>query len=272
MSGKSNKFERDLDRLIRTGYDLFFAIQCECDRAGFTKAAAKQMGKEKAQALTKRLPNFKDGYQAWYSEALPLVRQTLPGRVVDFVAYYEYPRVRKETNFQNYMIKDYLQGLEITSDSGYDRRTIVDGSAAIPEFRQQLNIVEAAKSTLSSSLVNLTTILQADLFESEIDSAAALGKAGYLRAAGAICGVVIEKHLKQVCVNHGLTIRRKIITIAFLNETLKAADVLSIPDWRYVQRLADLRNLCDHAKDQEPSKDQVDELVEGTRKILATIL
>ena len=76
---------------------------------------------------------------------------------------------------------------------------IVDGKAAILVFAQQLNIVKAAKATLESSLIELASILQADLFDSEIDSARALAKSGFLRAAGAICGVVIEKHLKQVC-------------------------------------------------------------------------
>ena len=74
-------------------------------------------------------------------------------------------------------------------------RIIVDGSAVIVQFTQQLNIVKAAKEALESTLIDLTSILQVDLFDSEVDSARALQKSGFLRAAGAICGVVIEKHL-----------------------------------------------------------------------------
>ena len=73
--------------------------------------------------------------------------------------------------------------------------TICDGSAAIPEFKQQLNIVKAARDVLDSTLIDLTSILQADLFDSELDSARALMKSGFFRLAGAICGVIIEKHL-----------------------------------------------------------------------------
>ena len=140
------------------------------------------------------------------SEALALLKQVLPDRVDDFKSHYEYPRVRKEINSQNYMVRDYLQGLEITND--YEE-VIVDGSAAFPEFEQQLVILKSAKLTFASSLFDIRTILQADLFDTEIDSAQAFLKAGFIRPAGAICGVVIEKHLKQVCENHKLSIRKK---------------------------------------------------------------
>ena len=120
------------------------------------------------------------------------MKQTLPDRHKDFVSYYEYPRVRKNLDYENYRIRDLLQG--VVRKVGFGERIIVDGSAALPAFRQQLAIVKAAKATLSSTLVTMTTIVQADLFDSETDSAEALAKAGYLRAAGAVCGVVIEKH------------------------------------------------------------------------------
>ena len=98
------------------------------------------------------------------------------------------------------MIRDYLQGLQVTRGTA---TVVVDGKAAISHFDQQFNIVEAARLTLDSALIDLTNVLQADLFDSELDSARALGKLGFRRAAGAICGVVLEKHLKQVCDVHG---------------------------------------------------------------------
>ena len=271
MSEKSKRFEADLDRLIAKGNLLFNAMQFECHPDEFKESLAESIGKEKVKAYIKELPDFRNDYQEWYSEALSLVEQTLPRRLKDFVAHYEYPRVRKEITFGNYMVKDYLQGLMRTRDSGFERTTIVEPSAAISEFRQQLNIVKAAKATLSSTLINLTTILQADLFDSETDSAEALAKAGFLRAAGAICGVVIEKHLQQVCANHNVKWGRRKPTIAVLNDALKDRQVLSIPDWRLVQRLGDIRNLCDHARSQEPTQDQINDLVEGTRKVLTSV-
>ena len=247
------------------------AIRYECDRKAFRKRVVKSVGADKVDSYLEKLPDFRMDYQAWYSEALALIRQILPDRLADFRSYFESTRVRKEITFQNYMIRDYLQGLVITRGSELDKQVVVDGSAAIPEFQQQLSIVKAARASLESSLLDLTTILQADLFDSEVESAKALAKAGHLRAGGAVCGVVIEKHLKQVCANHCVKSKKRNPTISDFNQLLKDEDVISVPDWRFIQHLTDIRNICDHAKGREPSKQEVEDLIAGTAKILKTI-
>lgn len=268
MSEKSKRFKTELDQLIGHGEQLFNTLLFEYYPEQFELQVTEKLGKEKADQIIEELPNFSDKYQTWYSEALALVRQTLPDRLRDFISYYEYPRVRKEISFSNYMIRDYLQGLKISR--GVDRQDL-DGRSAIPEFEQQLNILKAAGETLDSSLIDLKLTLQADLFDTELDSAHALAKTGLLRASGAICGVVIEKHLKQVCVNHGIVVRKKNPTISDLNQVLKKRGVISIPQWRFVQHLADIRNICDHDKGVEPQTNDLDDLLSGTGKILKTI-
>ena len=232
MSEKTKKFESDLDRLIKKGDELYHAMLYECHGEEFERLMAEEFGKDDVQSYIKKLPSFKQEYQAWYTEAFALIKQVLPDRLEGFISYYEYPRVRKEITFQNYMIRDYLHDLRITK--GYNETLVADRKAAIPEFAQQINIVKAAKATLESSLISLTSILQADLFDSEIDSARALAKSGYLRAAGAICGVVIEKHLKQICHTHGIVIRKKNPTIFDFNQALKNKDSISVPQYPYV--------------------------------------
>ena len=269
MSEKKEKFAKALDQLITDGDMLHMAMQYDCFGKEFAEQAKKQLGKEKVEKYLKSLPNFTEKYQAWYSEAQALVKQILPDRLSDFQSYYEHPRVRKDITFQNYMIRDYLQGLQITR--GYDERVIADGRSAIPEFVQQLNIVKAARDKLDSALIDLTAILQADLFDTEIDSARALAKAGHLRAGGAVCGVVLEKHLRQVSDAHSISIRKKNPGISDLNQALKDKDVVSVPQWRFIQHLADIRNLCDHAKGKEPTKDEIEDLVAGTEKVLKTV-
>jgi len=244
------------------------AMQYENYGETFSEQVESQLGEEKAKDFIKKLPKFGDKYQAWYSEAQALVKQVLPDRLSDFQSYYEYPRVRKDVTFQNYMIRDCLQGLKITR---CDDRVVADGSAAIPEFVQQLNIVKAAREKLDSALIDLTAILQADLFDSEIESAKALAKAGYLRAAGAICGVIIEKHLLQTCQAHSITVRKKNPGVSDLNQLLRDAGTITVPQWRFIQHLADIRNLCDHAKGREPTKEEIDDLVAGSEKVLKTV-
>ena len=267
MSEKSKKFQNQLDRLIKRGDTLHMAIQYECAGEEFKRNLAETIGKDKTTGYVEKLPEFTSEYQAWYSEALVLMKQVLPDRLKDFTSYFEYPRVRKDITFDNYMIRDYLQGLRVTSGN----EIIADGSAAVSEFRQQLNMVKAAKATLNSALVDLTSILQADLFDSEIDSARDLAKSGFLRASGAICGVVIEKHLKQVCETHAVVIKKRNPGISDFIQALKDKDVVSVPQWRFVQHLADIRNVCDHAKGREPEEGEIDDLLLGTEKVLKTI-
>ena len=265
MSNKG-KFEQDLDRLINSGEMLLLSINYDCH--GYQNLEENSENRSENERILEELPNFREQYQTWYSEALALVKQVLPDRLNDFKSYYEFPRIRKNIDSQNYRIRDYLQGLNVTRGSHH---VIVDGRAAIPEFRQQLSIVKSVKSKLTSSLLDLTSILQADLFDSEIDSARAIAKAGFMRAAGAICGVVIEKHLKQVCNNHNFTIRKKRPTISDLSQILKDNGSISIPQWRSLQHLSDIRNICDHDRGKEPQKDEIDDLLSGTSKVLKTI-
>lgn len=264
---ENSKFEEALAHLITKGEELSVAIQRDCFGDDVDKQVLKVFGEEEGRKYLKNLPDFKKEYQSWYSEAQTVIKQILPDRLADFISYYEYPRARKDISFQNYMIRDYLQGLKISR--GHE--VVADSKAAIPEFEQQLGILKAAKKTLKSSLRDITAILQADLFDSEVESARALLHSGFLRAAGAICGVVIEKHLKKVCVDHKISVRKKKPAISDLSQLLRDNDVLDIPQWRYIQHLADLRNISDHARERDPTKDDISDLVSGTDKILKTV-
>ncbi len=135
----------------------------------------------------------------------------------------------------------------------------------------QLSILMSIKSRFESSLFDIKQILQADLFDSELSAAKELVKNGFLRGAGAMTGVVLEKHLEHVCLNHKIVISKKNPTISDLNDLLKNNNVLDTPSWRYIQRLGDLRNLCDHNKKREPTSEELNELIDGADKILKTI-
>jgi len=56
-----------------------------------------------------------------------------------------------------------------------------------------------------------------------------------------------------------------------LNDALKNASVLEIAQWRFIQHLGDIRNLCDHHKGADPTKEQVDDLINGVAKIVKTV-
>jgi hypothetical protein len=247
---------------------LHLAMQFECFPTEIKREIKKQYG-DKAQEIIQRLPVFNETYQTWYSEAKVLIKQLLPDRLPDFVRLYEKPKPRKDITYENYRIEDYLQGLTITR--GYDKQKVLGPEAAIPHFRQQIAILNSLKLRFESSLFDIRQLVQADIFDTELDAARELARQKFTRAGGVLSGVVLERHLGQVCDNHSIKVAKKTPTIADLNNALKEANVIDIPQWRYIQHLADIRNLCAHDKKVEPTVEQIDDLLNGVAKVVKTI-
>jgi len=268
MISNLEKYREDLDLLISEGGMLMNAIQLECYPEKFKKRARENL-KEKCAEFIKKIPSFKDKYQIWYSESYAIIKILLSDRLNDFIRLYEKPKGRKCVEYGNYVIEDYLQGLRVTKS--FTSEEVVGPDAAIPQFVQQLRILESVKKRFESSLFDIKQLLQADLFDSELEIAVELNKKGFVRGAGAIAGVVLEKHLAQICANHKIKMGAKKLTINDLNNLLKENGVIEIPDWRFIQHLADLRNLCDHDKNKEPEKIQIEDLITGVTKVTKTI-
>ncbi len=263
-----DRYKKDLDSLLTRGEELHLAMQAEALPEQVERAFKKEYG-DKAKDILKALPRFIEAYQPWYSEAKVLIRQLLPDSLSDFVRHYEKPKPRKDITYESYRIEDYLQGLNVTR--GWEKEKIVGPDAAIPHFRQQLAILKSVKARFESSLFEIRQLVQADLFDSELDAAKELAKSKFTRAAGALAGVVLERHLIQVCDNHNVKVGKKAPGISDLNNALKDANVIDVPLWRFVQHLGDIRNLCDHSKKAEPTAEQVDDLVAGVMKVTKTL-
>jgi hypothetical protein len=261
MISNLEKYKMDLDKLIKMGNELQVTLWLEF--------APEQLNNKNLESLKKEgLPSFKLNYQIWYSEVLALLKQLLPDRVEDFIDLYRKTK-RKEITAENYTIGDALQGLNVTI--GYENKKIVGVDAAIPRFTQQQSILESAKRRFESSLFDIKQLVQADLFDSELEAAKELNKKGFTRSAGAVAGVVLEGHLLQVCNNHKINITKKNPAINDFAQLLKDNSVIEIPDWRKIQQLADLRNLCNHKKTKDPTNEEIKELIIGVSKLIKTL-
>jgi len=271
MASNLERFKTDLEALITRGDTLELAVQADTYPEDFAQAIKKQSStsEKEIKKMIAGLPSFRFEYQAWYSEAHALIKQLLPDRLADFVRYYEKPKSRRELTFDTYTIEDHLQGISVTR--GWEDTKVVGPEAAVPLFRQQLSILKSARARFDSSLFDIRQLLRADLFDSELEAARELAKNGFTRAAGALAGVVVEKHLAQVFDNHALKTRKKAPTINDYNDALKKANVIDVPLWRFIQHLADIRNLCDHDKKAEPTTEQVADLIAGVEKVIKTL-
>lgn len=268
MLSNLDRYKEDLESLIQRGNELFMALQHECFPEEFEQNLRKELGRKSAEVL-KALPSFREAYQPWYSEAKALIRQFLPDRLQDFVRHYEKPKSRKVITCENYRIDDCLQGVMVTRV--FETQRVAGPDAALPHLRQQVAIVKSVRARFKSSLFDIRQLVQADLFDSELESATELAAHGYFRAAGAVAGVVLERHLQQVCGSHDIGVGKKAPGIADLNNALKDGGVVDVPQWRFVQHLADIRNLCDHEKKVDPTADQVSDLITGVAKITKTV-
>ena len=285
MVSNLERYKNDLDRLVKNGEQLLHSIQQKSDPEFYQKNWSEND--------IEGLPNFLVKYQIWYSEALKIIKIIIPNREQDFIRLYKQPSNRKQINGNNYAIEDYLNqterltGLEKTSlliqSIDYNKKSLnpivkdmITGSieftkATLFKYNQQLAILKSANTRFESSLFEIKRLLQADLFDSELEAAKELNKKGFDRGAGAIAGVVLEGHLKEVCHNHKIKITKKNPTINDLNQLLKDNETIDMAQWRYIQRLADLRNLCNHKKETDPTKEKVSELIEGVEKTIKTL-
>ncbi|CAI3934250.1 hypothetical protein [Commensalibacter papalotli (ex Botero et al. 2024)] len=178
----------------------------------------------------------------------------------------------------NYRIQDDLHNKLFIKDTSHlvfgastYSKTQQEFPTVSPYFYQQLSILKAAKEILSSKLLDLKALVQADLFDSEIEVAKELAKKGFLRGAGAICGVIIEKHLHALCERHDLPIAKKNPGINDLCAVLRSNDIIDVPQERHIMSCADIRNLCDHNKGIEPTQIQIDNLLIDTKRVIDTI-
>lgn len=267
MALNIERFRKDLNNLKYRGMLLELSMIKEVHGKGELQTHLDAMPDDVRESITKEIPSFHSAYEKWYSECLAVLKQLLPDRLDAFKRQYEKPKGRKSADFESYVIEDYMIGLRVTY--GYDVKA--DRKAAFPKLQNQTAILSAAEARFKSSLFEIRQLVQADLFDSEVSSARELHKNGFYRAAGAVAGVVLEKHLAQVCSDHGIKIAKKNPGIGDFNEALKAAGTIDVPQWRHISMLGDIRNICDHNKQEEPTGFQVIDLIDGTDKVLKTI-
>jgi hypothetical protein len=218
---------------------------------------------DRKDALTK----LRFEYESWYTKSLGFIQQIVPERVADFRNAYKLEK-RDSINPETYTIHDYLRGLSIHTG---DRPGINHYLAYQHQMSAQVAILKAAGEAAVSLLRDVRTVLRAELFDNDLGAARELLNAGHLRSAGVISGVVLEGHLKSVAARRSITFAKKKPVISDLNDGLKGAGVYDVPTWRFIQRLGDIRNLCGHADDRDPTATEVDELIGGTDKIIKSV-
>jgi len=143
------KYKKDIDSLIERGKKILSYLKWD------------------------NLDLFRKRYETWYSESLSLIEIVLPNRAADFRKYYS------DQKEKGCCLRDSLTG-------NYELYALYAPKPSLL-FSNQLGIVQSAKRKFESSLFNIKQLVQADLFDSELDAARELNKKGFTRGGWRNC-------------------------------------------------------------------------------------
>ena len=151
MESNITKYQKDIESLSQRGRLLLFGLYNELGK----EYKIPENMPEKERMLFKSL-TFLDKYNSWYNEALIVVKQLMPERLIDFISYYKIEK-RKDIDYETYTISDYLINLRVTQGA----RVLVDTSSVLNKYTQQYYIVESqVLYIISRSYCKLICLIQ----------------------------------------------------------------------------------------------------------------
>lgn len=222
-------------------------------------------GKLKKELVEKY--SFQHEYQKWYSKALKVVEFLGKDRFQEFKSYYEIDQKRKSMGYGNYYIQDYLKGV---APNRYNTPNFDTKGETLKNVYNQYTILSSINNRIDTILSDIHTHLIIELQDTELETAKSLLKIN-IRSSGVIAGVILESYLLSVTKNHNLTFSKRNLSLSDFNEALKNNDIIDTTVWRKISYLGDIRNICAHKKDVEPTKDQVEELIAGVNWVTKNV-
>ena len=158
-----------------------------------TERPRKKKPKEEATSDVKPEPDLPItiSYQSWYTRALPVVKLIIPDRYSEFTDLYKLEK-RRTIDAMTYTISDYLLGITVTR--GIYKEPVIDPYASFTmKFQHQILILRSCSDRLNSALSDIRSVLQAELFDEELEAASELLSKGHIRPAGVLAGVEIGR-------------------------------------------------------------------------------
>ena len=207
-------------------------------------------------------------YQEWYTPALRIITQFLPERLREFKAYYEIDMSRKEITLDKFVIQDFFIGIVAVSP----QTRIIDPfrQASICMLQQQ-SILKSLYINLDTVLFNVESTILMEYQEDELEAAKTVLDVN-IRAAGALCGVVIEKHLKRLSEKNDLQPDKKNPGINWYSSKLREKSIITVGQKKKIDYMADIRNRCDHPDDEEPTREEVMNLIGDTEWLIKSVI
>ncbi|HVN15695.1 MAG TPA: DUF4145 domain-containing protein [Anaerolineales bacterium] len=120
----------------------------------------------------------------------------------------------------------------------------------------------------SGFLISVRNLVQAEVFDSELEQAEELLSNGYKLASAVVTGVVLETALRDLCSREGLAHSK----LDKMNADLAKAGIYNKLQQKRITALADIRNSAAHGKPEEFSEADVANMIRDVEQFLATYL
>jgi hypothetical protein len=127
-------------------------------------------------------------------------------------------------------------------------------------------VFHAAKEDyLGGYLLTVRNLVQAELFNDELEQARELLGKGYYIAAAVIAGVVLETRIRQLCIDNNIETGK----LNKMNEDLAKAGIYNALIQKQILALAGIRNSAAHGKTDEFNTDHVKNMIKEIETLLA---
>jgi hypothetical protein len=115
-------------------------------------------------------------------------------------------------------------------------------------------------------LKSVRGLVQAEVFDSELEQARALLEAGYTTAAAVVAGVVLETSLRSLCGKVGIALGK----VEKMNADLVKAGIYNVLVQKRITALAAIRNAAAHGKADEFIDSDVVQMIEEVERFVAS--
>lgn len=126
-------------------------------------------------------------------------------------------------------------------------------------------IFSAAKEDFEGGYLNsLKQLVQAEVFDSELEQAQELLGRGYKLAAAVIAGVVLETALRDLCDSNSIAHSK----LDVMNSQLVKAGIYSKLQQKQITAIADIRNSAAHGNPEQFSEQDVENMIRDIESFL----
>ena len=169
-------------------------------------------------------------------------------------------------------VKDLIIKL-VTKKSVYYKEFIeIDNIEYSSEYHIFINlkvVFLTLKSDYEKGYLNsIKTLIQAEVFENQLEQSEELLKNGYTLASAVIAGVVLETGIREICTREKITHGK----LDKMNTDLAKAGIYNKLQQKRITALADIRNSAAHGKENEFKKEDVKIMIRDIEQFLAKYL